>query len=89
MMYGYLTGPKFRLRVQAIVEAFSTMGEDLQKEKKAIMKQWEKRAEQIERVMAATVGMYGEMQGIAGKSLGEVKGLEIADLDEPKALMES
>lgn len=79
MMYGYLTGPKFRLRVQAIVEAFSMMGEDLLKEKKAAMKQWAKREEQIHRVMEATVGMYGEMQGIAGKTLGEIEGLEISE----------
>lgn len=30
------------------------------------MKQWAKREEQIERVMGATVGMYGDLQGIAG-----------------------
>ena len=29
MVYQYLTGPKFKLRVQAIVEAFSSMKEDL------------------------------------------------------------
>ncbi len=77
MVYQYLTGPRFRQRVEAIVEAFSTMQEDLDKERKAIMKQWAKREEQIERVMTATVGMYGDLQGIAGKSLQEIKGLEL------------
>ena len=43
MVYQYLTGPRFRQRVEAIVEAFSTMQEDLDKERKAIMKQWAKR----------------------------------------------
>jgi len=38
--YPYLTGPRFRQGVEAIVEAFSTMQEDLDKERKAIMKQW-------------------------------------------------
>lgn len=75
MVYQYLTGPRFRQRVEAIVEAFSTMQEDLDKERKAIMKQWAKREEQIERVMQATVGMYGDLQGIAGKSLQEIEGL--------------
>ena len=76
MVYGYLTGPRFRQRVQAIVEAFSTMKEDLDREKKAITRQWAKREEQIDRVMQATVGMYGDLQGIAGKTLPEVEGLE-------------
>lgn len=83
MVYQYLTGPRFRQRVQAIVEAFSSMNEDLDKEKKVIMKQWAKREEQIDRVMQATVGMYGDLQGIAGKSLQEVAGLEFLALQEP------
>ncbi|SOD22800.1 DUF2130 domain-containing protein [Nitrosomonas ureae] len=84
MVYQYLTGPRFRQRVEAIVEAFSTMQEDLDKERKAIMKQWAKREQQIERVMGATVGMYGDLQGIAGKSLQEIEGLELAALDSPR-----
>ncbi len=82
MVYQYLTGPRFRQRVEAIVEAFSTMQEDLDKERKAIMKQWAKREEQIERVMGATVGMYGDLQGIAGKSLQEIEGLSFHALED-------
>lgn len=81
MVYQYLTGPRFRHRVEAIVEAFSAMQEDLDKERKVIMKQWAKREEQIERVMGATVGMYGDLQGIAGKSLQEIEGLELQTLE--------
>jgi hypothetical protein len=76
MVYGYLTGPRFRQRVQAIVEAFTSMKRDLDAEKKAITRQWAKRDEQIDRVMQATVGMYGDLQGIAGKTLQEIEGLE-------------
>ena len=84
MVYQYLTGPRFRQRVQAIVEAFSSMQEDLDKEKKAITKQWAKREEQIDRVMQATVGMYGDLQGIAGKTLQEIEGLGLNALEAPK-----
>jgi hypothetical protein len=80
MVYRYLTGPRFRQRVQAIVEAFSSMRDDLDREKKAITKQWAKREEQIDRVMQATVGMYGDLQGIAGKTLQEIEGLEFQGL---------
>jgi hypothetical protein len=88
LVYQYLTGPRFRQRVEAIVEAFSAMKEDLDKERKAIMKQWAKREEQIERVMGGTVGMYGDLQGIAGKSLQEIEGLELRalELDGPDSL---
>ena len=84
MVYQYLMGPRFRQRVQAIVEGFSSMQEDLDKERKVIMKQWAKREEQIDRVMQATVGMYGDLQGIAGKTLQEIEGLELQALDAPK-----
>ena len=83
MIYRYLTGPQFRQRVEAIVEAFSTMQGDLDKERKAIMKQWAKREVQIERVMQATVGMYGDLQGMAGKTLQEIDGLSLAALEGP------
>ncbi len=82
MVYQYLTGPRFRQRVQAIVEAFSSMQEDLDKEKKSIMKQWAKREEQIHRVMQATVGMYGDLQGIAGKTLQEIEGLGFPAIED-------
>ncbi len=85
MVYQYLTGPRFRQRVEAIVEAFSSMQEDLNRERKVIMKQWARRQEQIERVMGATVGMYGDLQGIAGKSLREIEGLELSALEAPVA----
>jgi len=81
MIYHYLTGPRFKQRVEAIVEAFSSMKEDLDKEKKAITKQWAKREEQIDRVMQGTVGMYGDLQGIAGKTLQEIEGLEMKALE--------
>lgn len=90
MVYQYLTGPRFRHRVEAIVEAFSSMQEDLDREKKAITKQWAKREEQIERVMSATAGMYGDLQGIAGKSIQEIEGLELKalEIDPTKHLFE-
>ena len=82
LLYQYLTGPRFRQRVQAIVEAFGSMKEDLDKERKVILKQWAKREEQIERVMQSTVGMYGDLQGIAGKTIQEIEGLELKALGD-------
>lgn len=80
MVYQYLTGARFSQRVQAIVEAFTSMQDDLAAEKKAITRQWAKREQQIGIVMQATVGLYGDLQGIAGKSLKEIEGLEMKAL---------
>src|SRR4029079_9372411 len=83
LVYQYLMSPRFRQRIEAIVEAFSSMQEDLDKERKAITRQWAKREEQIERVMQATSGMYGDLQGIAGKTIQEIEGLEMRALNAP------
>ncbi|MCL2625725.1 MAG: DUF2130 domain-containing protein [Cystobacterineae bacterium] len=82
MVYQYLMGSGFRQRIEAIVEAFSLMQEDLEKERKAMMKQWAKREMQIGKVVEATLGMYGDLQGIAGKSMQEIEGLEFPALEQ-------
>jgi hypothetical protein len=53
----------------------------LSAEKKVMMKQWAKRSMEIERVMASTAGLYGDLQGIAGASLGELEGLQLPALE--------
>jgi hypothetical protein len=83
IVYAYLTGPRFRQRLQAMVEAFTSMNGDLIAEKKAIQRQWAKRETQIERLMSSTVGLYGELQGIAGKSIEEIEGLGFPALAGP------
>lgn len=77
LVYQYLTGPRFRHRVQAIVEKFSDMHDDLEKERKTMTKLWAKREAQIRCVIESTAGMYGDLQGIAGKTLQEIEGLDI------------
>jgi hypothetical protein len=41
-----------------------------------------KREEQIRGVLDATAGMYGDLQGIAGKGLKEIEGMNIKLLPE-------
>ncbi|MBR1231693.1 DUF2130 domain-containing protein [Bradyrhizobium sp. AUGA SZCCT0182] len=84
VVYQYLTGPRFRHRIEAIVEKFSDMHSDLEKERKATTRLWAKREMQIKGVIESTVGMYGDLQGIAGKSLQEIDGLDMQLLKPPK-----
>ena len=80
-VYGYLTGPRFRHRVEAIVEKFSDMQDDLNKEKKATTRLWAKREAQIQGVIESTVGMYGDLQGIAGRAMQEIEVLDSLAID--------
>jgi hypothetical protein len=86
ILYHYLTGPHFRQRVEAIKDAFTTMQDDLNSEIRAINKQWAKRQQQIERVMVSTVGMYGDLQAIAGRTLQEIEGLEMKALGTSQSI---
>lgn len=82
MVYQYLTGQRFRHRVQAIVEKFTDMHEDLERERKTMTRLWAKREEQIRGVIESTAGMYGDLQGIAGKTLQEIDGLNVKLLSD-------
>jgi hypothetical protein len=82
ILYTYLTGPKFRLRIEAIVEGFANMKVDLERERKLFTKHWAKRDQEIERAMLAALGMFGDVQGIAGNSLKDLEGLDFDGLEE-------
>jgi hypothetical protein len=85
MIYRYLTGPRFRHRIEAVVERFTEMQADLDRERKAMTRLWAKREEQIHGVVETMAGLYGDLQGIAGRSLQEIEGLEVPLLDGPAA----
>jgi hypothetical protein len=82
LVYQYLTGPRFRHRIEAVVEHFSDMQADLDRERKTMMRLWAKREEQIRGVVESTAGLYGDLQGIAGRGLLEIDGLELPLLVE-------
>ena len=83
-VYQYLTGMKFRQRVEAVIEKFNDMREDLDRERKFMGKQWSKREAQILAVVDSTVGMVGDLQGIAGKAMPEIPSLDMPLLDDPE-----
>jgi len=77
LLYRYLAGDRFRSRVEAIVEAFATLQSQLNGERRAMERIWKEREKYIERVLANTAGMYGEVRGIVGSSLPKVMALEL------------
>jgi hypothetical protein len=85
LIYRYLTSSRFRHRIEAVVERFTEMQADLDRERKAMTRLWAKREEQIHGVVETMAGLYGDLQGIAGRSLQEIAGLEVPLLDGPPA----
>jgi hypothetical protein len=84
ILYQYLTGVQFRQRIEAIIEAFSSMEQDILKEKKYFTKKWASQEMQIKKILANTIGVYGDIDGMV--SLPKIQALELenasADDDE-------
>jgi hypothetical protein len=85
MVYQYLTGPRFRNRIDVIIENFTDMQSDLDRERKAMARIWAKREEQLKSVLESSAGFYGDLQGIAGRALPEIESLGfhmVSDADD-------
>jgi hypothetical protein len=85
VLFKYLSGPQFKNRVENIVTAFTSMKEELDKEKRAMQRIWSRREVEIDRVIMNTSGLYGDMQGIVGSSIGKIESLEL-DFEEEEEL---
>jgi hypothetical protein len=83
LLYNYLSGQEFRHRVEGIAEAFKTLREELETEKRSTQRMWAKREKQLERAAAQTAGMYGDLSGIIGGALPRIEQLETPLLDGP------
>jgi hypothetical protein len=89
MVYRYLTGPRFRHRIEAMVEKITDMQTDLDREKAAMNRLWAKREAQIDGFICSTANMFGDLQGIVGRSLPEIDGLSLALISGPDPKMEA
>jgi hypothetical protein len=77
LLYNYLVSEEFKHRIESIVEGFSILKSDIEKEKRVFAKRWKEREKQIEKVMSNTIDMYGSIKGIGGSAIGDVKALEL------------
>lgn len=76
-LYKYLSGSEFKQKIEGIVEAFGSMQDQLNKERRAMERIWKQREKEIERVVKNTVGLYGDMQGIIGGQIPAIPALEL------------
>jgi hypothetical protein len=76
-LYQYLSGVEFKQKIEGIVEAFTSMQDQLNRERRAMERHWKQREKEIERVVKNTVGLYGDMQGIIGGQIPAIPALEL------------
>jgi hypothetical protein len=76
-LYQYLQSEAFRNRFEAFAEGVVEMQEDLLAEKRAMERSWKRRETQIGKSVNNLSKMYGELQGIMGSSLPDIKYLSL------------
>ena len=84
-VYQYLTGSRFKQRIEAIVERFKDMRDDIDKERRFMVKAWAKREAQVTTMIESTFGMVGDLHGIMGQAMPELSSIEDPPLLEGKA----
>jgi hypothetical protein len=58
------------------------MQTDLDSEERSLKASWKKRRKQLERAFSGATGLYGDLQGLMGSALPEVRNLELQQGDE-------
>jgi hypothetical protein len=82
ILYDFLTSNAFKLQIEIIVEGFSQMKMDLDKEKRAVQRLWKTREAQIEKVITNTIDTYGSVDGIARTAIQSIAALELDSFEE-------
>jgi len=81
LVYNYIHSAEFSNRVRGVVKPYIEMQAGLEKEKRAITLQWNKRQKQLDQAIASTVGLFGDLQGIMGTGLQEIEEMDILALE--------
>jgi hypothetical protein len=81
-LYDHLCSVEFRQQIEALVEAFLGLQEQLAAEQRAFARQWTEREQQLRKAIAHTAMLYGGIQGIAGReALPEIRTLALPASD--------
>lgn len=77
VLYSYINSTEFAQRIEAVMDSYGSLLEDLEKEKRWFTGKWAKQEKNIRTVVDQTIGLHGDLQGIVGKTLAPIKSLEL------------
>lgn len=81
VLYQYVNSPEFRQKIEAMVETFSAMFEEIEREKRWFSTKWARQEKIVRKALDSTHQLYGNVQGITG-TLPEMKSLEASVANE-------
>lgn len=73
LLYEYLQSEAFRQRFESFAEGVVEMQNDLETEKRSMERVWKKREFQTKKMLLNASRMYGELQGVMGNALPDIK----------------
>jgi hypothetical protein len=85
-LYNFVTSHEFVLQIENMVETYSDMATQINKERIAYEKIWAQRQKQVQTLLLSTANIVGSMQGYVGQaSMPKIKGLDLLEAgeDEP------
>lgn len=86
-LYQYIASETFRHRFEAFVESINEMEADLAAERRSMERLWKKREMQIVRARSNMSKMYGELQGVMGSALPEIRALSLPEPEEKETIL--
>jgi hypothetical protein len=87
VIYNYITSQEFTLHIQAVVNAYRQMKNDLDSEKRSMLRIWNKRDKQISTILENVTGMYGSIEGIVSsqKALPTIDALSLEIISDDES----
>jgi len=79
ILHQYITGSEFLHRVSAMAESFSALQSEIEAEKRHFASKWNRQEKEIRKFLDNIYGMQGDLQGIIGASLSDIKLLPLTN----------
>ncbi len=76
-IFRFLTGTKFKQSMETDVETVTDMIDELTTEQSAFTRIWKARGVKLNKLLASKAALYGDLQGILGRSLPTIERLEL------------
>lgn len=76
ILFNYMSGTVFKQRIETVLEAFTETQLEIEKERRWFSTKWARQEKSLRKVVDHMQGMYGDLQGIIGASLPDLKSIE-------------
>jgi len=81
-IYSYVSSHEFSLRVQSMLEHYSNLQKEMEQERRWFALKWARQEKSLRVMIDQTNGFYGDLQGVMGNALPEIKSFSLPEGQE-------